>query len=84
MGLRSNDTHASITVVALTSTIIEAPLFRITLDPSRHNGLRRVSQIRVDKVLILPREKIGKRVGYLGYTLMNRIGRALSVWLGMS
>jgi hypothetical protein len=38
----------------------------------------------VDKVLTLRREKIGKRVGYPGNTLMNRIGRALSVWLGMS
>jgi len=79
-----NDIHASITVVPLTSTIIDAPLFRITLDPSRQNGLSRVSQIMVDKVLTLPRKKIGKRVGHLGNTLMIRIGRALSVWLGMS
>jgi mRNA interferase MazF len=79
-----NDIHGSITVVPLTSTIIDAPLFRITLDPSRQNGLNRVSQIMVDKVLTLPREKIGKRVGRLGNTLMIRVGRALSVWLGMS
>ena len=79
-----NDTHASITVVPLTSTIVDAPLFRITLDPSRQNGLNRVSQIMVDKVLTLPRERIGKRVGYLGKTLMIRVGRALSVWLGNS
>jgi mRNA interferase MazF len=79
-----NDIHASITVVPLTGTIINAPLFRITLDPSRQNGLSRVSQIMVDKVLTLPREKIGKRVGRLGNTLMIRVGRALSVWLGMS
>ena len=79
-----NDIHRSITVVPLTSTIIDAPLFRITLDPSRQNGLNRVSQIMVDKVLTLPREKIGKRLGHLGNSLMIRVGRALSVWLGMS
>ena len=79
-----NDIHASVTVVPLTSTIIDAPLFRITLDPSRQNGLNRVSQIVVDKVLTLPREKIGKRIGRLGNTLMARVGRALSVWLGMT
>ena len=79
-----NDTHASITVVPLTSTIIDAPLFRITLDPSRQNGLNRVSQIMVDKVLTLPRERICKRVGHLGNILMIRVGRALSVWLGKS
>ena len=79
-----NSTHASITVLPLTSTIVDAPLFRITLDPSRQNGLTRVSQVMVDKVLTLPREKIGKRVGHLGDTFMNRVGRALTVWLGMS
>jgi mRNA interferase MazF len=79
-----NDIHSSITVAPLTSTIINAPLFRITLDPSRQNGLSRVSQIMVDKVLTLPREKIGKRVGQLGDTLVIRVARALSVWLGMS
>jgi len=79
-----NDTHASVTVVPLTSTIVNAPLFRITLDPSRQNGLSRVSQIMVDKVLTLPRKRIGKRVGHLGNAVMLRVGRALSVWLGMS
>lgn len=79
-----NDIHSSITVLPLTSTIIDAPLFRITLDPSRQNGLNRVSQIMVDKVLTLPREKIRKRVGHLGNPLMTRVGRALSVWLGMT
>ena len=79
-----NDIHSSITVVPLSSTIIDAPLFRITLDPSRQNGLIRVSQIMVDKVLTLPREKIGKRVGHLSNTLMTRVGRALAIWLGMS
>jgi mRNA interferase MazF len=79
-----NENHSSVTVAPLTSTIVDAPLFRITLDPTRQNGLNRVSQIMVDKVLTLPREKIGKRVGRLGNTLMIRVGRALSVWLGMS
>jgi mRNA interferase MazF len=79
-----NNVHSSITIVPLSSTIVDAPLFRITLDPSRQNGLNRVSQIMVDKVLTLPREKIGKRVGHLGNSLMIRVGRALSVWLGMS
>jgi mRNA interferase MazF len=79
-----NDVHGSVTVVPLSSTIIDAPLFRITLDPTRQNGLNRVSQIMVDKILTLPRDEIGKRIGHLGNTLMIRVGRALLVWLGMS
>ena len=78
-----NEFHASITVVPLTTRVIDAPLLRTSLNRSRQNGLSRVSQIMVDKVLRLPREKIGKRVGHLGNTFMIRVGRALSVWLGM-
>jgi mRNA interferase MazF len=69
--------------VPLTNTIIDARLFRITLDPNRQNGFKRVSQIMIDKILALLRQKIGKRVGHLGNTLMIRVGRALSVWLGL-
>ena len=79
-----NHTHSSITILPLTTTIIDAPLFRITLDPTRQNGLNRVSQIMVDKVLTLPREKIGKQVGRVADTLMVRVARALALWLGMS
>jgi len=79
-----NHTHSSITILPLTATIIDAPLFRITLDPTRQNGLNRVSQIMVDKVLTLPREKIGKQVGRVADTLMVRVARALALWLGMS
>jgi mRNA interferase MazF len=76
-----NDIHASITVVPLTGTIINAPLFRITLDPSRQNGLSRVSQIMVDTVLTLPREKIGKRGRAPGrYPHDSSRTRCLSGW----
>jgi mRNA interferase MazF len=53
-----NDIHSSITVVPLTSTIIDAPLFRITLDPSRQNGLNRVSQIMVDGSVALTGDSV--------------------------
>jgi len=29
-----NETHASVTVVPVTSTIVDAPLFRLTVEPS--------------------------------------------------
>ena len=78
-----NDTHPSITIVPLTSTIVDAPLIRLTVDPGRENGLTRVSQVMVDKLLTLPREKIGKIIGRLDDDLMTRISRALALWLGI-
>jgi len=79
-----NETHASISVLPLTSSIVDAPLFRLTIDPSRHNGLTHVSQVMVDKVISVPRAKIGKVVGRLPDDTMIRVTRALSVWLGIA
>jgi mRNA interferase MazF len=67
-----NETHPSITVLPLTSTIVDASLIRLTVDPGRENGLTRVSQVMVDKFLTLPREKIGESVGRLDDDLMIR------------
>jgi mRNA interferase MazF len=78
-----NETHPSITLLPLTSTIIDAPLLRLTIDPGRANGLSRVSQVMVDKVLTLPREKIGDAIGRLDEDVMIRVTRALAMWLGI-
>lgn len=79
-----NSTHRSITLLPLTSTVVDAPLFRMTIDPSRGNGLTRVSQIMVDKVITVPRDKVGAAIGRLEDEVMLRVGRALAVWLGIA
>jgi mRNA interferase MazF len=79
-----NNSHASVTILPLTSTIVDAPLFRITVDPSRQNGLAHVSQIMVDKVLTVPRQKARKPIGHLGNDSMIRVSRALLVCLGFA
>jgi mRNA interferase MazF len=78
-----NETHPSVTLVPLTSTIVDAPLLRLTIDPGRENGLTRVSQVMVDKVLTLPRGKIGGTIGHLDDDVMVRVTRALAMWLGI-
>ena len=55
--------HSSATVLPITSTIITAPLLRITLNPSTENGLRKPSQVMVDKATTVKREKIGPAFG---------------------
>lgn len=79
-----NETHPGITLLPLTSTIVDAPLIRLTIDPGRENGLTRVSQVMVDKVLTLPGEKVGSAIGCLDDEVMTRVTRALSVWLGIA
>jgi mRNA interferase MazF len=75
-----NDTHASITVAPITSTIVDTPLFRVTVEPSRRNGLRLVSQIMVDKVTAVRRQRLGQTIGRLEEDVMLRVSRALALW----
>jgi mRNA interferase MazF len=43
------DEHATITILPVTSTIVDAPLFRITIEPNETNGLNKPSQVMVEK-----------------------------------
>ena len=78
-----NETHSSVTVVPLTTAIVDAPLFRLTVDPSSGNGLRAVSQIMVDKLTTVRRDRVGREIGRLDDRTMTLVGRAVTLWLGI-
>jgi mRNA interferase MazF len=78
-----NETHASVTVIPITSEIVDAPDFRLTMDPSPGNGLRRVSQLMIDKLVSVRRQRIGTVIGRLDATTLIRVNRAMVVWLGI-
>ena len=79
-----NDAHASITLVPVSSTIVDTPLFRVTVEPSRLNGLRLVSQIMIDKVTTVRRQRLGEPIGRLEDDVMLRVSRALALWFGIA
>jgi mRNA interferase MazF len=79
-----NETHASITVAPVTSTIVDTPLFRVTVEPSRRNGLRLVSQVMVDKITTVRRQRLGQTIGRLEDDVMLRVSRALALWFGIA
>jgi mRNA interferase MazF len=76
-----NESHATVTIAPITSTVIPAPLFRIMVDPSPANGLRRISQVMADKIVTVRRECAGRTVGALDSDTMARVGRSLALWL---
>jgi mRNA interferase MazF len=76
--------HPSMTLALITSELHNTPLFRLTVDPSPSNGLRAVSQICLDKILIVPRDKLNKVIGQLDADVMVRVNRALAGWLGIA
>jgi len=76
------DEHPSVTVLPITSHLVDAPLFRMTLEPSR-TGLDRPSQVMIDKTMTIARKRLGAPVGHLPDDDMLRIDRLLAVFLGI-
>ncbi len=76
-----NDTHASITVCPITTHLIETPLFRLLLSPDKQNGLKNPSQIMVDKIATLQRDKIHQKIGLLTADQQNQLNKTIKLWL---
>lgn len=76
--------HPSVTILPVTSELRDAPLFRIAIAPSAVNGLRKPSQVMVDKPQTVARAKIGKTIGRLDDKVMLGVNRALAVFLGFA
>jgi mRNA interferase MazF len=76
--------HASVAVCQLTSEIVAAPNFRVTIEPSADNGLRQLSQVMADKPVTIRRERVGRRIGALGARDMHRLNAALAFVMGLA
>lgn len=74
---------SSFNVLPLTSDLVSAGLVRVTIDPTRANGLRKVSQVMVDKVSTVPLGKTRGVIGRLSDDDMTKVGRNLGIWLGL-
>ena len=77
------ESHASVVVCQLTSDLVDAPDFRVTIEPKPENGLRFKSQVMADKPVTLRRERIGQKIGRLSGPDMARLGTALAFVLGL-
>lgn len=76
--------HSSVTVLPVTSTLIAAPLLRVTVQPSAENGLQKPSQVMVDKTMTVRRDKIGSVFGHIDATVLVEVERCLAVFLGIA
>lgn len=76
--------HSSVTVLPITSTLVDAPLLRVTLEPSAHNRLQRSSQVMVDKATTIRRERIGPTFGRIDTAALLQVERCLAVFLGIA
>jgi len=76
--------HATVTMLLVTSTLVDAPLLRVTVAPSPKNGLLQASQVMVDKVMTVKREKLGETFGTIDFNTLVEIDRCLAVFLGIA
>ncbi len=77
--------YPMVIVVPFTSEIDERPppFTRLTVDPSPGNGLRRVSQLMIDRIIGLPAATLRQTEGRLEEQQMTEITRLLALWLGI-
>jgi len=71
----------SITLLPLTSDLRDWPLFRIPIEPTEENGLRRHSHVMVDRATTVSRNKIGGIIGRLDVGTMRAVEAALMNFL---
>jgi len=72
----------SVLLCPITSDLRDA-IFRITLEPTPLNGLRKLSQIMVDKISTVPRDKVSEAFGCVNAAKMKEIDKALLLVIGV-
>jgi len=78
------ETHASVVICQMTSEIVDAPDFRVTIDPSEENGLRLRSQVMADKPVTVRRARIRQLIGRLDDRDIGRLNIALAFVMGVA
>lgn len=76
--------HASVTVLPVTSTLVDAPLLRVTVPFDAATGLRKTSQIMVDKTITVKRDKLGSVIGRANAGTLQEVERCLAIFLGIA
>jgi mRNA interferase MazF len=79
-----NPTHASVTICPITSDCVDAPLFRLTLPPGARTGLRKVSQVMIDKIVSVPRGAVTEEIGQCDHGELEAVEDGLRRWLELS
>jgi len=74
----------SLTVLLLTSTLLDAPLFRVRVPADEQTGLARDSDVMVDKIMTVRRDNVREQVGEVTSATMIAVERRLMAFLGVA
>jgi mRNA interferase MazF len=74
----------SVLVCLLTSTVRETPLYRLTVPPTPGTGLQQASQVMLDKIMAVRRDKCSPAIGRLDESDMLALNRLLALVIGLA
>lgn len=78
------DQTGTVTLLLVSGTLVDAPLMRTPIEPTPANGLRKRSQVMVDKAMSVKRDKIGTIFGHLEAEAMLSVTRSMAVFFGIA
>lgn len=76
-------TNLDSVVLCPISSDLRNAAFRVTVESNPANGLRALSQVMVDKLATLPRNKVSEPFGRLDVERMKAVDRALLLVVGV-
>jgi mRNA interferase MazF len=74
----------SISVLPLTTDVVDAPDSRIAIFPTDENGLRSISYVMIDKTSTIRRSKVGHVIGRVADDEMITVTRAFARFFGVA
>ena len=74
----------SVLVCLLTTTLRDVPLYRLSLPAGEGTGLREASQVMVDKIMAVRRDRCGPVIGRLDDAALMVLGRLLAFVVGIA
>ncbi|CAN7365505.1 type II toxin-antitoxin system PemK/MazF family toxin [Pararhizobium sp. LjRoot255] len=78
------DRNATVTVLLVSGTLVDAPLIRLTTEPTLENGLRKTSQVMIDKIMTVKRDRLGEAFGRIDDETMIAVNRSMALFLGFA
>lgn len=78
------DETGTITVLLVSGTMVDAPQIRLSIEPTPATGLRKRSQIMVDKAMFVKRDRIGETMGCIDAAALLGVTRALAVFFAIA
>jgi len=78
------DATSTVTVIPLTSQMLDLPLLRINVMPDERNGVSVPSQIAISRITSLPRAHIAATAGRLDAATLRMVDQYIAMFLGLA